>query len=129
MTPLGLSVATWWCIAVLVTAVFWAVVVTLQPTREYRILAALAPFAGALFLLGHYKVKGMDPADALLMYSSAILAFPLGLVGHVRKLSERALEAQREGRPADQGVLTPGVMVQLFLALVGGMVTYFVLKV
>ncbi|MFF2148694.1 hypothetical protein [Kitasatospora sp. NPDC058190] len=129
MTPLGLSVATWWWIAVLAAALFWAVLVPPQPTREYRTMAAIGPVVGALLQFAHYKVKHLDPAEALLMYSTVTLSFPLGLAGHVRKLSQRALEAEREGRPADQGVLYPGVMVQLFLALVGGMVAYFVLKV
>ncbi|MFH8384219.1 hypothetical protein ACH4E7_25290 [Kitasatospora sp. NPDC018058] len=118
----------WWWIAVLVTALFFAVLVIPQPTRKYRIMAALAPFGGALFLLGHYKMRGMDPADALMMYSFAILSISLGLVGHVRKLSLRTLEAEREGRSADQGVWTAGALVQLFVALVVGMTAYFVLK-
>ncbi|MGA5822320.1 hypothetical protein ACPC54_31175 [Kitasatospora sp. NPDC094028] len=127
MTPLGLSVATWWCIAVFVTAVFWAVWVPSMPTREYRLMTALAPFGGALFLLMHYKIKGMEPADSLAMFSTGILAFALGAVGHRRKLAAALTAAKREGR-SDRDVMPVPMMAQLLLSLTAGMVVYFCIK-
>ncbi|MFJ9842435.1 hypothetical protein ACIRYZ_18520 [Kitasatospora sp. NPDC101155] len=127
MTPLGLSVATWWWIAVLVTAVFWAIWVPSMPTREYRIMTVLAPFGGALVLLAHYEIKGMDPADALSMFSTAILSFGLGAVGHRRKLAQRLMEAKREGR-SDRDVMPVAMMGQILLSLTAGMVVYFCIK-
>ncbi|MFG2843369.1 hypothetical protein ACGF12_09355 [Kitasatospora sp. NPDC048296] len=124
---MGLSVATWWWIAVLVTAVFWAIWVPSMPTREYRIMTALAPFGGALVLLGHYEIKGMDPADALSMFSTAILFFALGAVGHRRKLAQRLMEAKREGR-SDRDVMPVAMMAQILLSLTAGLVVYFCIK-
>ncbi|MER7844977.1 hypothetical protein ABTZ03_13660 [Kitasatospora sp. NPDC096077] len=127
MTPLGLSVATWWWIVVLVTVLFWAVLVPPMPTREYRIMTALAPFAGALMLLAHYRIKEMDPADSLAMFAAAMLAFPLGAVGHRRELARRLLAAKREGR-SDRDVMPVAMLGQLLLSLTACLVAYFCIK-
>ncbi|MGW7446012.1 hypothetical protein [Kitasatospora sp. NPDC054795] len=127
MTPLGLSVATWWWIVALTTVLFWTLAVPPQPTRTYRIMVSLAPLAGALFLIGRYHTNGMNPAGALSMYSLAMLSMALGTAGHLGKLARRQLAADKAG-DTDEVPLTWGFMVQLFLCLTAGMVVYFVIQ-
>ncbi|MFJ2776441.1 MULTISPECIES: hypothetical protein [unclassified Kitasatospora] len=115
MYPLGLGVVSWWWIAVLATAVFLAVLVPGMPTRTYRIQTALAPLAMAAFAYASYAVKHMEPTTILVMYVTGILVFPLGAIGHRRKLAQRLMEAQRKGE-SDEDTWPPAMMAQMLLA-------------
>ncbi|MEV7185890.1 hypothetical protein [Kitasatospora sp. NPDC093102] len=127
MTPLGLSVATWWWIVALTTVLFWALAIPPQPTRKYRIMVSLAPLAGAVFLVGRSHMNGMTSAGALSMYSLAMLSMTLGTAGHLGKLARRQLAADEAG-DTDEVPLPWSFMVQLFLCLTTGMVVYFVIQ-
>ncbi len=127
MTPLGLSVTTWWWIVALVTVLFWVLAVPPQPTRRYRVMVSLAPLGGAVFLIGHYHLKGMDQAGALSMYSTALLSMALGTAGHLGKLSRRYLAARQAGETGEVPI-PAGLQVQLFLCLTAGMVVYFAIQ-
>ncbi|MEU6239381.1 hypothetical protein [Kitasatospora sp. NPDC047058] len=124
MTPLGLSVTTWWWIAALATAVYLCVMVPEMPTRGYRIRTALAPLPMVVFGLGSYGAKHMEPATVLAMYVTAVLPFPLGVIGHRRELARRLMAAKRTGASED-GTWPPAMMGQFFLAIVVMAVTYF----
>ncbi|OKI07010.1 hypothetical protein DR950_05445 [Kitasatospora xanthocidica] len=117
MYPLGLGVVSWWWLAILATAVFWAVLVPGMPTRTHRISMALAPAAMVVFGLGSYYAKHMDAAAVLAMYSFAVVAFPVGMVGHRRKFAQRLMEAKERGESEDN-TWPPAMMAQVFVSLV-----------
>ncbi|MEV7783656.1 hypothetical protein [Kitasatospora sp. NPDC088351] len=117
MYPLGLGVVSWWWIAILATAVFLAVLVPGMPTREHRIMTALAPLAGAVFMFASYHVKHMEPAEALVMYTTVVLIAPLGMIGHRRELARRLMEAKEKGE-SEEKVAPIAMNVQLLVSVV-----------
>lgn len=117
MTPLGLSVASWLWIAVLAAGVFWAVAVPGMPTREYRIRTALAPVVGALTAYAYYRVGHQDPAKVTVFFTSAMLAFAVGMIGHRRELARRLMEAKRKGEP-EEVTWSVAMMAQVLVSLV-----------
>ncbi|MFE4971278.1 hypothetical protein ACFRAR_04070 [Kitasatospora sp. NPDC056651] len=117
MYPLGLGAVSWWWLAILATAVFWAVLVPGMPTPSYRIRMALAPAAMVVFGVGSYYGKHMDLAAVLAMYSFAIVAFPVGMIGHRRKFARRLLEAKQRGE-SEEYTWPPAMMAQVFVSLV-----------
>ncbi|MFE4513534.1 hypothetical protein ACFRMQ_04935 [Kitasatospora sp. NPDC056783] len=114
---MGLGVVSWWWLAVLATAVFWAVLVPGMPTPGYRIRMALAPAAMAVFGVGGYFAKHMDLAAVLAMYSFAVVSIPLGMIGHRGKFARRLMEAERRGESEDD-TWPPAMMAQVFVSLV-----------
>ncbi|MFF2951723.1 hypothetical protein ACFVVU_10350 [Kitasatospora sp. NPDC057965] len=127
MTPLGLDVATWWWIALLATGVYLCVMVPHMPTPGYRVRTALAPVAMMLFGLASYAAKQMEPATVLAMYTSVVLVFPLGAVGHRRKLAQRLMAAKAAGESED-GTWPVAMVAQTFLACVVMITAYFLVK-
>ncbi|MFF2543138.1 hypothetical protein ACFVUY_11310 [Kitasatospora sp. NPDC058063] len=117
MYPLGLGAVSWWWLAILATAVFWAVLVPGMPTRTHRISMALAPAVMAVFGLGSYYAKHMDAAAVLAMYSFAVVAFPVGMVGHRRKFAQRLMEAKQRGE-SEENTWPPAMMAQVFVSCV-----------
>ncbi|MQS10948.1 hypothetical protein F7Q99_01295 [Streptomyces kaniharaensis] len=117
MTPLGLSVASWLWIAVLAAGVFWAVAVPGMPTTEYRIRTALAPVVGALTAFAYYRVGHQEPATVIVFYTTALLAFAAGMIGHRRELARRLMEAKRKGEPED-ATWSVAMMAQVLVSLV-----------
>ncbi|MDH6708854.1 hypothetical protein P3T27_005600 [Kitasatospora sp. MAA19] len=115
MDVLGLGAVSWWWIAILATAVFLVLMVPEMPTREYRIRTALAPFAMAVFALGSYAAKQLEEATVLAMYTSVVLIFPLGAIGHRKELARRLMEAKRKGESEDR-TWPPTMVGQTFLA-------------
>ncbi|MBO1420467.1 hypothetical protein [Streptomyces sp. FH025] len=127
MTPLGLHVATWWGILALAMGLYWVLLVPPMPTREYRWRTALAPVVVGIFAYLHYLVKHWEPATVLMMCTTLVLVFPLGIVGHRRKLARRLMEAKARGASEDEA-MTPGVFYQMILAVGVMMTAFFVLK-
>ncbi|MFF2121055.1 hypothetical protein ACFVXH_27405 [Kitasatospora sp. NPDC058184] len=127
MTPLGLSVATWWWIVALTTVLFWAMAIPPQVTRQYRIMVALAPLVGALFLVGRSHMNGTTSAGALSMYALAMLSLTLGTAGHLGRMARLQLASDEAG-DRDEVPLTWGFMVQFFLCVTAGFVVYFVIQ-
>ncbi|MGW2251136.1 hypothetical protein ACWCXH_13140 [Kitasatospora sp. NPDC001660] len=117
MTPLGLSVASWLWIAVLAAGVFWAVAVPGMPTRDHRIRTALAPVVGAITAYAYYRVGHKDPATVTVFYTSVMLAFTAGMIGHRKELARRLMEAKRKGEPED-ATWSVAMMAQVLLSLV-----------
>ncbi|MFF8771142.1 hypothetical protein [Kitasatospora sp. NPDC015120] len=115
--PLGLGVVSWWWLAILATAAFWAILVPGMPTRTHRISTALAPLAMALFGVGSYHAKHMEAAAVLAMYSFAVASIPVGMIGHRRELARRLTEAQEKGEPEDEAA-PPAMLAQLLASLV-----------
>ncbi|MFF7454632.1 hypothetical protein [Kitasatospora sp. NPDC008115] len=113
---MGLGVVSWWWIAILATALFWAVLVPGMPTRTHRISMALAPAAMALFGVGSHYVKHLDTAVVLAMYSFAVVSFPVGMIGHRREFARRLAEAERRGE-TEQNTWPPAMMAQVFVSL------------
>ncbi|WP_188297313.1 hypothetical protein [Streptomyces sp. CBMA156] len=116
MYPLGLGVVSWWWLAILATAVFWAVLVPGMPTPTHRISMALAPAAMAVFAVGSHYAKHMDTAAVLAMYSFAVVSFPVGMIGHRRKFAQRLTEAQRRGE-SEENTWPPAMTAQVFVSL------------
>ncbi|MFE4397691.1 hypothetical protein ACFRPV_28045, partial [Kitasatospora sp. NPDC056808] len=70
-----------------------------------------------VFGLGSYYAKHMDAAAVLAMYSFAVVAFPVGMVGHRRKFAQRLMEAKERGESEDN-TWPPAMMAQVFVSLV-----------
>ncbi|MFJ5921026.1 hypothetical protein ACIQF6_00330 [Kitasatospora sp. NPDC092948] len=116
MYPLGLGTASWWWLAVLTTVVFWVLLVPKMPTRTHRISTASVPLAMALFGVGSYFGKHMEAATVLAMYSFAMACFPVGIVGHRRKLARRLMEAKEKGESEDEAA-PPAMLAQLLASI------------
>ncbi|MFB6894098.1 hypothetical protein ACFCX4_32845 [Kitasatospora sp. NPDC056327] len=117
MYPLGLGAVSWWWLAVLVTATFWAFLVPGMPTRTHRTSTALAPLLMALFGVGSYHAKHMEAATVLAMYSFAVLSILAGTVGHRRELARRLTEANEKGEPEGEAA-PPAMLAQLLVSFV-----------
>ncbi len=93
--PPQISVGVWWIIAAIVTAIFLAVCVPLMPTRKYKIRIACAPLLGVVFLAAAASLRGHDMGRVLSIYSTVMIAFPVGIIGRGKELKEAAAQEQR----------------------------------
>ncbi|WP_380282412.1 hypothetical protein [Kitasatospora purpeofusca] len=127
MIQLELSVASWWWIALLATAVYLCVLVPHMPTPEYRLRTALSPAPMVLLGVASYALKHWEPTTALAMYTSAVLVLPLGAVGHRKKLAQRLMQAKEAGESEDE-TWPPAMLAQTLLFAAVMMTAYFLIK-
>ncbi|MFE2110292.1 hypothetical protein ACFXAF_31120 [Kitasatospora sp. NPDC059463] len=106
---------------------FLVLLVPGMPTRAYRIRTALVPAAAMLFGVGSYYAKHMEAATVLTMYSTAIAAIMMGIVGHRRELARRLTELQENGGSEDEAA-PPAMLAQLLVSIVvfGGLTLWAV---
>ncbi|MEU4213130.1 hypothetical protein AB0F13_24595 [Streptomyces sp. NPDC026206] len=116
--PPSVPLLVWWVVAVASTAIFLLFFVPLMPNQRYKTRISLAPLAGITFVAVSSLAKSDGLGVALPIYSSAILAFPLGFLGHRNELREKALEMARDGKQSPENGLSQGLQLQLVLVIV-----------
>ncbi|QLE70379.1 hypothetical protein FGW37_01045 [Streptomyces rectiverticillatus] len=113
--PPHISIGTWWIIASIVTVLLLAVCMPLAPTRDSKVKVACIPLLGVVFLGGAAKLRAHDLETVLSVYSTATLAFPLGLVGRGKEVRKAFEDEKLFGKANPQPKLTN----QLLIAVCG----------
>ncbi len=117
--PPHFSTGTWWIISALVTVFFLAVCIPLMPTRKYKLRFACAPILGIALLSGAASLRGHGLEQLLAIYSTVMIAVPLGIIGRGKELKEAA----RQESMAIGGQRPPApfkLTVQLAVAILVG---------
>lgn len=116
MQPPAVPLNVWWGVAVAATVIFLVFFIPLMPNRRYRIQISLAPVIGIVFVVVASLVKHFGLEVLLPLYSSVILAFPLGFLGHRKELRERIQLMARDGERPENG-LSMGTQFQLVVVI------------
>lgn len=103
-----------WLLAVASTALSSCTLGSWIPLRKFRIAYPVIMIVGGTVLVVVCRLKGIDLAGALIMYSCAHIGLTLGLLPQ-RKLFKEVLERWRRGEATDH-VQIPG-RHQVFLAV------------
>ncbi len=107
----------WWIISVFATLAFLVFFVTLMPTRKYKIQVCFAPVLGMAFGVASALLKDIPLEELLPMYSTALLVFPVGVLGHRREIRQKILNRSIHGEQPEEKP-SRALTAQLTLSLV-----------
>ncbi|MFD7103492.1 hypothetical protein [Streptomyces celluloflavus] len=108
--------AIWWIAAIVGTLLFLLAFVPIMPDRQQQRNICIAPVAGAAALVLYGIFRHESIATLLPMYTAIVIAFPLGLIGHRRKMKEN-LRDRAENGPSRENDPSVGSTVQVLVAL------------
>ncbi|MEV0276149.1 hypothetical protein AB0I22_07155 [Streptomyces sp. NPDC050610] len=115
----------WWIISIAATLAFLIFFVTLMPTRKYKIQVCFAPVLGVAFGVASALLKDIKLEELLPMYSTALLVFPIGVMGHRREIRQKILNRSMHGEhPEDKPSRALTAQLTLSLVILGALMAW-----
>ncbi|MEV0264129.1 hypothetical protein AB0I49_22700 [Streptomyces sp. NPDC050617] len=115
----------WWIISIVATLAFLIFFVTLMPIRKYKIQVCFAPVLGMTFGVASALLKDMKLEELLPMYATALLVFPVGVLGHRREIRQKILNRSIHGeRPEDKPSRALTAQITLSLVIFGALMAW-----